>query len=185
VSDVTRIIQSIDSGDSKAAEELLPLVYEELRGLAAARMASEPSGQTLQATAVVHEAWLKLAGLNRQNYNDRQHFFRAAAEAMRRILTDNARRKRRLKRGDGKAPLPLSKLDLAAPADEDRILLVSEALELFTQQHPEKAEIVKLRYFAGLGYQEIGNVLGLSEKTVRRHWNYAKVWLLDAVENQL
>jgi len=185
VSDVTRILQSIDTGDSKAAEVLLPLVYDELRRLAAAKMAKEAPGQTLQATALVHEAWLKLADQNRQNYNDRQHFFRAAAEAMRRILTDNARRKRRLKRGDGKPLLPLSKLDLSAPADEDRILLVNEALDLFAQHDPEKAEIVKLRYFAGLSHLEISNVLGLSEKTVRRHWNYAKIWLLDAVENQL
>jgi len=184
MSDVTRILQSIDSGDPKAAEELLPLVYEELRRLAAAKMAKEAPGQTLQATALVHEAWLRLAGQDRDQYNNRQHFFRAAAEAMRRILVDNARRKSRQKRGGGQPVLDIDQVELPLETDEERILQVHEALEKFTAFDPGKAEVVKLRYFAGLTYGEIAGLTGLTERTVQRYWFYAKAWLCEVIEAQ-
>jgi len=182
---VTRILSSIESGDLIAAEQLLPLVYEELRRLAAAKMVGEPPGQTLQPTALVHEAWLRLVGQGREHYNDRQHFFRTAAEAMRRILVDNARRKRRQKRGGGQAALDIAALELPVESDDERILLVNEALEKFSAYDPEKAEIVKLRYFVGLNHREIAGLLGVTEKTVQRHWAYAKAWLCDAIEQQV
>ena len=162
---------------AKTAEDLLPLVYTELRRLAAARMASQPPGQTLQATALVHEAYLRLKDSGRQEWANRAHFFSAAAEAMRQILVENARRKRALRHGGGQQRVNIEDLPIAIEVDDDKILEVHEALELLNAEDAAKAEVVKLRYFVGLNHDEIAEVLGLSEKTVRRYWAFAKVWL--------
>lgn len=184
MSDVTRLLNAVDRGEPQAAEELLPLVYHELRRLAAAKMANEHPGQTLQATALVHEAWIRLVGQDQQHYRGRQHFIAAASEAMRRILVDKARRNARQKRGGNVRPVTLDDLEIAAPGDDERVLLVHEALEAFEKEEPEKARVVKLRCFLGLNHQEAAEVLGLSEKTVKRYWNYGKAWLCDAIEHQ-
>jgi len=181
MSDVTRILQAIDQGDPIAAQELLPLVYEQLRGLARAKMSLQPPGQTLQATALVHEAWLRLAGSDRQHWQGRGHFFAAAAEAMRHILVDRARRKRRAKHGGGQLPADVNELEIAVQADDEKLLLVHEALEKLAVEDPLRAEVVKLHFFVGLTHAETAEVLALSEKTVRRHWNFARVWLYQAI----
>lgn len=182
MSDVTRILGAIHGGDPKAAQELLPLVYEELRHLARARMARQPPGQTLQATALVHEAWLRLAGSDCRQWEGRAHFFAAAAEAMRHILVDSARRKQRSKHGGGVAPADVNQMEIAAPADEEKVLQVHDALEQLAREDPVRAEVVKLHFFAGLTHAEAAEVLGLSEKTVRRHWVFARVWLYQAIK---
>jgi RNA polymerase sigma factor (TIGR02999 family) len=184
MSDVTRVLQSIEQGDAKAAEELLPLVYDELRKLATARMAQEMPGQTLQATALVHEAWLRLAGSDRQQWRGRAHFFGAAAEAMRRILIDKARRKASEKRG-GDQPreeLHESRIELRAPSDE--ILAVHDALDALAAEDPTAAEVVKLRYFVGMTIPEIADALGMAPRTADRHWAFARAWLKLAIEGQ-
>ena len=183
MSDVTRILNAAAQGDSGAASELLPLVYEELRRLAAAKMASENPGQTLQATALVHEAWLRLTGDENRKWNDRTHFFAAAAEAMRRILVDNARRKRAQRHGGGQQRVELTDVALAAPND-DQILAVNEALEKLAAQDKQKAELVKLRYFVGMTIEEAAEVLGISAPTVKRHWTYARAWLAEEIRAQ-
>ena len=165
----------------QGAEELLPIVYSELRRLAAAKMAQQPPGQTLQATALVHEAWLKLAGGN-PHWQDRQHFFHAAAEAMRQILIDRARRKLRIKHGQNAAHVELEELDIAAPAKEEVLLDLDDAIEELTKVSPERAEIVKLRFFAGLNEAEIAEVLNMSERSVQRQWNYTRAWLFARLE---
>ena len=180
MSEVTRLLHAVEHGDPKAAEELLPLVYEELRKLAAIRMANEPAGQTLQATALVHEAWLRLAGP--QVWNSRYHFFAAAAEAMRRILIDNARRKQRPKHGQGWQRVDLDQVNVAIQTDDDTLLLVNEALTRLEQEDPQKAELVKLRYFAGMTIPEAGQALGLSESTAKRLWTYARAFLLREIK---
>lgn len=177
MSDVTRILDRGREGDPKAAEELLPLVYEELRKLATHKMANEPAGQTLQPTALVHEAWLRLAGSEGQQWDHRGHFFAAAAEAMRRILIERARAKGRLRRGGNLERVALEHVTIAAEDEAETVLAVHEALERLATQDPIKAEVVKLRYFAGLGHAEIGQALGVSEPTVRRHWAYARAWI--------
>jgi len=177
VSDVTQILERVEQGDAKAAEELLPLVYEELRRLAVARMAQEVPGQTLQPTALVHEAWLRLAGSEKQSWRDRRHFFGAAAEAMRRILIDNARRKGRVRHGKGLVRVDLDQVDLAAQAEDESLLAVDEALSKLAAEDPAKADLVKLRYYVGLSIPEAGRALGLSESTAKRYWNYARAWL--------
>ncbi|MEO8426023.1 MAG: sigma-70 family RNA polymerase sigma factor [Verrucomicrobiota bacterium] len=177
MSDVTRILGAIQQGDPKAAEELLPLVYEELRKLAAHKMANEAPGQTLQATALVHEAWLKLGGSSDQPWNSRGHFFGAAAEAMRRILIDRARVRKRERHGHGLQRIDLSQVDVAATTDDDTLLLVNEALERLATESPEKAELVKLRYFAGLSIDDAARALGISPATAKRHWTFARAWL--------
>jgi RNA polymerase sigma factor (TIGR02999 family) len=182
MSDVTRLLDAVERGESQAAEELLPLVYEELRRLAAHKMSAEPAGQTLQPTALVHEAWIRLVGQDQQHYEGRQHFITAASEAMRRILIDRARRKVRLKRGGGARPATLDDLEIAAAGDDERVLLVNEALEFFEREDPEKATVVKLRCFLGLDHSEVAEVLGVSEKTVKRYWTYAKAWLYEAIK---
>jgi len=182
VSDITRILQSIDGGDAKAADELLPLVYEELRRVAAARMAQEAPGQTLQPTALVHEAWLRLGGENQPDWQNRGHFFSAASEAMRRILVESARRKLRLKRGGGQERVEWQESAIQAPAEEEKLLQVHEALNALAAEDPQKAEIVKLRFFVGLGLEEIAALLGVNEKTVRRHWEVAKVRLFQNIK---
>jgi RNA polymerase sigma factor (TIGR02999 family) len=182
MSDVTRIFQSIEEGDPKAAEQLLPLVYEELRKLAAARMAREAPGQTLQATALVHEAWLKLVGSDRQQWRGRAHFFGAAAEAMRRVLIDQARRKASLKRG-GDQPmeeLHESRIELRAPAAE--ILAVHDALDALAAEDRVAAEVVKLRYFVGMTIPEIADALAMAPRTADRHWAFARAWLKRSIK---
>jgi len=185
VSDVTRLLGAIDHGDSKAAAELLPLVYDELRRLAAARMAHESPGQTLQATALVHEAWLRLVGSNETQWNSRGHFFGAAAEAMRRILLERARKKRRMRHGGQLQRVDLEQVTLATQDSDDVVIAIHEALEKLASESPQKAEIVKLRYFGGLEHAEIAEVLGISEPTVRRHWAYARSWLYAELKSQL
>jgi RNA polymerase sigma factor (TIGR02999 family) len=183
VSDVTQILERVEQGDPKAAEELLPLVYEELRRLAAARMAQEVPGQTLQPTALVHEAWLRLAGSEKQSWRDRRHFFAAAAEAMRRILIDNARRKGRVRHGKGLVRVDLDQVDLAVQAEDESLLAVDEALSKLAAEDPAKAELVKLRYYVGLSIPEAGQALGLSESTAKRYWNYARAWLYHELKH--
>jgi RNA polymerase sigma factor (TIGR02999 family) len=178
MSDVTRILSAIEQGDPSAAEQLLPLVYDELRKLAATRLAAEKAGQTLQATALVHEAYLRLVDGDRaQHWNSRGHFFGAAAEAMRRILVDNARRKQRPKHGGQRQRVDLDEAVQVADDRADELLSLHAALEKLEAESPEKAQLVKLRYFAGLSHQEAAEAMGISRTTADRHWAYAKVFL--------
>ena len=178
MTNVTRILSAIEQGDPHAAAELLPLVYNELRKLAAQKLAHEPSGQTLQATALVHEAYLRLVDVEKvQQWNSRGHFFGAAAEAMRRILVDRAREKGREKRGGKLQRLDIDAVALATSVTPDQLLAIDEALAKLALEDPAAAEIVKLRYFAGLSVDESGKALGLATATAYRHWNYARVWL--------
>jgi RNA polymerase sigma factor (TIGR02999 family) len=179
--DVTQLLEAIDSGDPKAADQLLPLVYEELRKLAAVRMAQEKAGQTLQPTALVHEAWMKLAGSN-QDWSGRGHFFGAAAEAMRRILIDKARRKSAQKRGSGVEhdELHESQIELKVPADE--FLAVNDAVDALAEADEFAAQIVKLRYFVGMTNREIASALEMAPRSVDRHWAYGRAWLKDALK---
>jgi RNA polymerase sigma factor (TIGR02999 family) len=185
VSEVTLILQAIGRGDSQASEQLLPLVYEELRRLAAARMAHEAAGHTLQPTALVHEAWLRLVGGQPQSWQNRAHFFGAAAEAMRRILIERARRKSRLKRGSGQAPLDIADFDVIAAMPDDKILLVDEALEQLKLADPDKAKIVMLKFFAGMTNEQVAEILQVNERTVRRQWEFARAWLFDRIRGEL
>ena len=178
MSDVTRILEAMQHGDSRAGEELLPLVYAELRALARAKMAREQPGQTLQPTALVHEAWLRLG---EQRFESRAHFFGAAAEAMRRILVESARRKHAVRRGSGQAHADVDEIEIIAPVPDDELLAVHEALDGLAAHDAEKAELVKMRYFAGLSIEETASALGISERTAKRHWTYARAWLLDAM----
>jgi RNA polymerase sigma factor (TIGR02999 family) len=176
MSDVTRLLSAIEQGEPHAAEQLLPLVYDALRAAAAQRLAREKPGQTLQPTALVHEAYVRLVGRKtKAAYADRAHFFAAAAAAMRRILIDNARRKKTRKRGGAGQRLPLE--DVAAPAPDDELLALDEALEKLAAAHPLKAKLVELRYFAGLTGEQAAQVLGISPTTADRHWAYARAWL--------
>jgi RNA polymerase sigma factor (TIGR02999 family) len=182
MNEVTRILEAISQGDQQAAAQLLPLVYDELRQLAAAQLASEKPGQTLDATALVHEAYVRLAG--DQQFADRSHFFRVAAEAMRRILIDRARQKRRTKHGGDRERVPLSDVEIAAQADSEQLLALDEALDRFAVQEPAKAELVKLRYFAGFSEEEAAAALGISRATASRYWNYARAWLINALDEK-
>ena len=177
VNDITRVLEAAQRGDPQAATQLLPLVYTELRRLAAAKMAREMPGQTLQPTALVHEAWLRVSGPGHTHFQNRAHFFGAAAEAMRRILIDNARRKHALRHGGGQARVDLEEADIAAPASDEQLLAVHEALDQLAAEDPAKAELVKLRFFVGLSAEEAAEVLGVSVPTIKRHWAYAKAWL--------
>jgi RNA polymerase sigma factor (TIGR02999 family) len=177
MTDVTRILQSVESGDPKAADELLPLLYGELRKLAASKMARELPGQTLQPTALVHEAWLRLTGKENIRWHGRAHFFGAAAEAMRRILVDNARRKHALRHGGGRQRVDIEEVEISAPEKDDELLAMSESLEKFAAVDQAKAELVKLRYFAGLTIEESAEILGISVPTANRWWTYARAWL--------
>jgi RNA polymerase sigma factor (TIGR02999 family) len=183
MSDVTRILQSMESGDVEAADELLPLVYGELRKLAASKMANESPNQTLQPTALVHEAWLRLTGDEQVKWNGRAHFFGAAAEAMRRILIDNARRKQALRHGGNQQRLDVDDIEIAAPAKEDEMLAINDALEEFAEIDKQKAELVKLRYFVGLKVEETAEVLGISVPTAMRWWNYSRAWLYQKIKS--
>jgi len=177
MSDVTRILNALERGDEKAIDELLPLVYEELRLLAAKKLSKEPPGQTLQATALVHEAYLRLLGNEGQTWQSQGHFFAAAAEAMRRILIDNARRKQRLKRGGDQQRLDLDEVGLTVSGRCDDLLAVDEALAKLAQKDKVKADLVKLRFFAGLTSEQAARVLGISHNTADRYWAYARSWL--------
>jgi RNA polymerase sigma factor (TIGR02999 family) len=177
VSDVTRLLEAVEQGDPRAAEDLLPLVYDELRKLAAYKLAHEPPGQTLQPTALVHEAWLRLAGSENPRWENRRHFIAVAAEAMRRILIERARRRQRVRHGAGQERLDIDEIEIATPESDERLIQVHEALDQLAGEDPTKAEIVKLRFFIGLTDHEVAEVLGLSERTVDRHWAYAKAWL--------
>ncbi len=184
VSDVTRILNSIGDGDSKAADELLSLVYEELRKLATSWMAREQPGQTLQPTALVHEAWLRLVGDSAPKFKGRDHFFAAAAEAMRRILIDRARQKLSLKRGARAEWVNLDELEVAMAADDDTLLAVDEAMAKLGKEDPDSAEFIKLRFFLGLTNDEAAQALGIPERTARRHWSFARAWLHRELRRQ-
>ena len=174
MNDVTRILTAIEQGDVRAADELLPLVYQELRKLAAQRMKQEKPGQTLQATALVHEAYIRLVGAEEQNWSSRGHFFAAAAEAMRRILIDIARRKKSLKYGGDRRRVDLKEVDLAIEVPSDHLIALDEALGKLAEEEPEVAELVKLRYFAGLTIEQAAEVLKVSRRTAYRYWAYAR-----------
>jgi RNA polymerase sigma factor (TIGR02999 family) len=188
MNEVTRILSAIDAGDPQAAEQLLPLVYDELRKLAAQRLAQEKPGQTLQATALVHEAYVRLVGNGggespgKPLWNSRGHFFAAAAEAMRRILVDNARRKRRHKRGGDRARVALEDLELAAPEQSDDLLALDDALTELAATDAQAAELVKLRYFAGLTVKQAAEALAMSPRSADFLWAYAKAWLLRKIQ---
>jgi RNA polymerase sigma factor (TIGR02999 family) len=177
MTDVTQILSQIESGDQAAAKQLLPLVYDELRKLAAARLAHEKPGQTLQATALVHEAYVRLVGSGNQPWHNRGHFFAAAAEAMRRILVENARHKRSQRAGGDWQRVELSDVEIASPQAEVDLLALSEALDKLEARVPRKAAVVKLRYFAGLTNREAADALGISSATADNDWAYAKSWL--------
>lgn len=186
MNDVTRLLDKIQHGDACAADKLLPLVYEELRKLAAARMANEASDHTLQATALVHEAWMRLVGGNAgSTFANRAHFFAAAAEAMRRILIERARRKSAEKRGRHRERVDVDKIEIAADADDDTLLLVDESLEKLALEDADAAKIVKLRFFGGLTLEEAGQVMGVTERTAKRYWAFARAWLFDEIRQSL
>lgn len=185
MSEITLVLEAMSKGDGHASEELLPLVYSELRRLAAARMAQEAAGHTLQPTALVHEAWLRLIDDSNRTWQNRAHFFGAAAEAMRRILIERARRKSRLKRGGGQAVLDIAELDIAETMPDEKVLLVDEALERFKAEDPEKARVVVLKFFGGLTDREVAEIMGVTERTVRRQWTYAKAWLFQSIAGEM
>jgi RNA polymerase sigma factor (TIGR02999 family) len=183
MTDVTRILNAIEKGDTKAADKLLPLVYEELRLLAAQKLAQETPGQTLQATALVHEAYIRLVGEEAQDWKSRSHFFRAAAEAMRRILIDNARRKKSLKHGGKHRRINLDEVapKFSGDCTVDNLIALDEALKKLSEEDQTKAELVKLRYFAGLTVEQTAEVLGISTTTTKLHWAYIRAWLLREI----
>jgi RNA polymerase sigma factor (TIGR02999 family) len=184
MSDATVTLAAIEAGDPKAADELLVLVYDELRRLAASKLAQEGSDQTLQPTALVHEAWLRLIGNQKPSFKDRTHFFRASAEAMRHILIDRARRKKTKRHGGDYRRVDLEDFDLAAPSADDQLIAVNEALDKLAIEHPVQAELVKLRYFAGLTNEEVSEVMGISVSTVKNYWAFSRAWLLNEIEGQ-
>ena len=185
MNDVTRILSAIEHGDSKASEELLPLVYDELRKLAAQKLAQERPGQTLQATALVHEAYLRLVDVEQaQHWNSRGHFFAAAAEAMRQILVQNARRRSRVKHGGGRARVDVDDLEIAAPERSEDLLALDEALSQLAAADPQAAELVKLRYFAGCTIPQAAEVLGVSPRTADFLWAYARTWLFQKLQGE-
>src|SRR6266567_1863710 len=181
MNDVTLVLEAMSKGDSGASERLLPLVYDELRKLAASRMANEAAGNTLQPTALVHEAWLRLVGKDNPKFAGRAHFFAAAAEGMRRILIDRARRKKALRHGGGQARVDIQQIDLASPDAEDQLLAVNEALDKLAAQDPIEAQLVKLRYFVGLTVEEAADLLDISTRTARNYWAHARTWLYHEI----
>jgi RNA polymerase sigma factor (TIGR02999 family) len=181
MSDVTRILNAIERGDAHAAEELLPVVYHELRRLAAHKLSHEPPGQTLQATALVHEAYIRLVGAEPHNWDSRGHFFAAAAEAMRRILIERARRKQRLRHGGGRQRVELDEADVPIEPPSGNLLALDEALDKLASEDKVKADLVKLRYFAGLTVVQAAEILGISRATADRYWTYARAWLYHEV----
>jgi RNA polymerase sigma factor (TIGR02999 family) len=185
MNELTRILNGTAGDDPRAAAELLPLVYAELRRLAAHKMANEAPGHTLQPTALVHEAWLRLVPAAHQSFQNRGHFFAAAAESMRRILIEHARKKSRLKRGGDQARLNLDDLELAAAPPDDKLLLVDEALKQLEREAPDKARIVVLKFFGGLTNQQVAEILQVTERTVERQWAFAKAWLFQNIRQEL
>ncbi|MHC1765676.1 MAG: sigma-70 family RNA polymerase sigma factor [Verrucomicrobiia bacterium] len=181
MSDVTQILEALRQGDPKAGDELLSAVYDQLRRLAAFKMASEMPGQTLQPTALVHEAWIKLVANENARWENRAHFFGAAAEAMRRILIDNARRKHALRHGGGQHRVDIQDVDLASATEDEQLLAVHEALDKLAAHDKTKAELVKLRYFVGMTIEEAAEVLGISTATAKRYWAYARAWLFREI----
>jgi RNA polymerase sigma factor (TIGR02999 family) len=181
MSDVTLLLNAIDAGDPKAAEELLPLIYEELRKLAAAKMAREQPGQTLQPTALVHEAWLRIVGPGQEDWSSRGHFFGAAAEAMRRILVEKARRRRVLEKGGFCEKAEMEELELVIAAPTEELLDVDEELDLLAAEDPAAADLVKLRYFVGLSMPEAADAMGLPLRSAERLWAFARAWLRQAL----
>jgi RNA polymerase sigma factor (TIGR02999 family) len=184
MSDVTVILHRIEQGDPQAAEELLPLVYEELRRLAAAKMANEAAGHTLQPTALVHEAWLRLVGNDDKKWDGRAHFFGAAAEAMRRILIDRARRKYAIRHGGNQQRVDIENVDLDAPAESDQLLAINDALDALAVEHKVEAELVKLRYFVGMTNEEAAEVLGITPRSAKYYWTHARAWLFREINRK-
>lgn len=184
MSDATVLLAAVEQGDPRAADQLLDLVYEELRRLAAYKLAQEAPGQTLQPTALVHEAWLKLIGAGERKFENRAHFFAVAAEAMRRILIDRARRRQTQRHGGQYERVELQEAGLAAPGDDDQLLAVDEALEKLSREHPVQAQVVNLRYFGGMTNEEVAQALDLSVSTVKNYWTFARAWLFDSIRNQ-
>jgi RNA polymerase sigma factor (TIGR02999 family) len=183
MSDITLVLDAINAGESNAVDQLLPLVYSELRNLAAARMLQESAGHTLQPTALVHEAWLRLISEGNQNWKSKAYFFAAAAEAMRRILVEHARKKASLKHGGGQERLNIEDLELAETSPDDKILLVHEALANLERSNPERARVVVLKFFGGMTNKEVADTLNVSERSVDRHWVCAKAWLFQKLQN--
>ena len=181
MSDVTRLLNAVEQGDPNAAAELLPLVYEELRRLAAAKMARQPDGQTIQATALVHEAWIRLVDGSDRPYASRRHFFSAAAQAMRHLLIERSRHKLREHHGGARQAPDFDDMEIAASADNERLIQINTALEELALLAPEKAEVVKLRFFVGLNEKEIAELLNLAPRTVEHHWSYARAWLSQRI----
>jgi RNA polymerase sigma factor (TIGR02999 family) len=184
MSNITLVLESIGRGESKASEELFPLVYEELRRMAAVRMANEAAGHTLQPTALVHEAWLQMAGEGGQTWQNRRHFFGAAAEAMRRILILNARRKSTLKRGGGQIRVDIEDLEITAATPDEHVLLIDESLQWLEQEDPEMARMVLLKFFGGLTNEEVAEAMNVSLRTINRQWLYAKIKLFRWIREQ-
>jgi len=183
MSEITQVLGAVARGEAGAAQDLMPLVYDELRRLAAVRMARESGGQTLQATALVHEAWLRLVNEGDRTWANRALFFSAAAEAMRRILIENIRRKTRIKRGGGQLiRIDLSEMDLPAETPDGRVLLINEALERLRAENPEAAQLVSMKFFAGMTNQEVAENLEVTERTVERRWAFAKAWLVRSIQ---
>ena len=185
MSEFTQILESVEHGNPKAADKLLPLVYEELRKLAVAKMANELPNQTLQPTALVHEAWLRLVGEANPNFSGRAHFFGAAAEAMRRILIDKARRKRAVRHGGDQQRVDIEVIDIAGPGNDDELLAVNEALDKLAAIHAAQAEVVKLRCFVGMTNAEAAQALGLTERTAKYYWAHARAWLIREISAQI
>jgi len=185
MSQLAQLLNAIEAGEPTAAEQLLPLVYEELRKLAVVRMAKEKAGQTLQPTALVHEAWLKITGDGNERFANRRHLFKAAATAMQQILIDNARRKQRLKHGANQTAAELHESHIAMTVPSEKLLAVNDALAVLAQEHPQAAEVVQLRYFIGMTVSEIATVLDLAPRTVDRHWAFARAWLKRAIRSSL
>jgi RNA polymerase sigma factor (TIGR02999 family) len=173
---------AMQRGDSNAAGQLLPLVYQELRKLAAHKMATQPAGHTLQTTELVHEAWLRLGGDEQAHFAGRAHFFAAAAEAMRHILIDSARRKRALRHGGQQSRVDIEGVEIAAPVNEEELLAVHDVLDKLAAEEPQKADLVKLRYFIGMTFEEAAETLGISIATAKRHWAYARAWLYEEIQ---
>ena len=182
MSEITCILKALERGDHATAQDLLPLVYSELRKLAAHLLAGQAPGHTLQATELVHEAWLRLRGHEEARFAGRSHFFAAAAEAMRHILIDSARRKRALRHGGGQARVDFESLEITALVDDAELLAVHEVLDKLAAESPKKAELVKLRYFAGMSFEEVAEVQGISVPTAKRHWAYARAWLYEEIQ---
>jgi RNA polymerase sigma factor (TIGR02999 family) len=181
MSEITMVLQALGRGEEHASEKLLPLVYDDLRRHAAVQMAREAPGQTLQPTALLHEAWLRVVGEGERQWQNRAHFFGAAAEAMRRILIENARRKARLKRGSNPTRVDLEHVELAATTPDEKVLLIDDAVDRLQAVDPEKARVVVLKFFGGRTNHEVAECLGVTERTVERHWAYARAWLFQCI----